>query len=331
MLTSPLAIAAAALALQAAACRSNDAAVAPEVLAGAPNTCIVACGERIDIGAPVVLWTDPDGYSAYETDLHFEPPPVGVPRARPGKLRYRPGRADRDTGVVEVEPEVGTIEQLEGALDLLVVHYDAGWTSQTCFETLHDVRGLSVQFMLDVDGTLYQCLDLRDTAWHAAQANSRSVGVEIAHPGAEVVGPKGDAFIARFYEQDEGGPRLDLPGSPREFGVRTPAYVVRPQRAGLKRGRIHGTLYQQYDYTKEQYDTLVKLTAALCRTFPNLEPEVPRDDEGRVLAERLDPEAEKRFHGIVGHYHVSSAKRDPGPAFDWELFLTRVRARVGGR
>jgi hypothetical protein len=52
------------------------------------------------------------------------------------------------------------------------------------FKVLHDVRGLSVHFMLDLDGTIYQTLDLKERAWHATTSNSRSVGIEMANIGA---------------------------------------------------------------------------------------------------------------------------------------------------
>jgi len=35
-----------------------------------------------------------------------------------------------------------------------VFHYDVCGFSQRCFDVLHDHRGLSVHFMLDVDGTI---------------------------------------------------------------------------------------------------------------------------------------------------------------------------------
>ena len=38
--------------------------------------------------------------------------------------------------------------------------------------------------MLDLDGTIYQTLDLKEGAWHATVANGRSIGIEIANIGA---------------------------------------------------------------------------------------------------------------------------------------------------
>jgi len=37
-----------------------------------------------------------------------------------------------------------------------VIHFDDAGTSRTCFLVLQDDRDLSVHFMLDLDGTIYQ-------------------------------------------------------------------------------------------------------------------------------------------------------------------------------
>ena len=88
---------------------------------------------------------------------------------------------------------------LQDVVDQFVIHYDVCGTSQTCFHVLHDQRGLSVQFMLDVDGTIYQTLDLKERARHATISNNRSIGIEIANIGAYP--PKGDAKpLDRWYE-----------------------------------------------------------------------------------------------------------------------------------
>ena len=192
-----LAVSATALLTCCSGPRKEPSVIAPEVVAEAPGQSIVACDRHIYIGAPVVLWTDDAGYNAYEVDYHFGAPDVIGPKTpRNGDLRYAPGRRNPVTELFEVAPETGTLNELRDALDLFVLHYDVCQTSQQCFEVLHDVRGFSVHFMLDIDGTLYQTMDLRDTAWHAKQANSRSVGVEIANIGAWPLTEEGDEVLA---------------------------------------------------------------------------------------------------------------------------------------
>jgi len=44
------------------------------------------------------------------------------------------------------------------------MHYDVCGVSRQYFKVLHDYRGLSVHFMLDIDGTIYQTLDLNERA-----------------------------------------------------------------------------------------------------------------------------------------------------------------------
>ncbi|MDG1049874.1 MAG: peptidoglycan recognition family protein [Planctomycetota bacterium] len=328
MSTKPVIAAALAL-LSLTACASEKPLLAAEVMKVEPNESIIACGEEIYVGAPVILWDDPLGYNAYSTDYHFEQPPASVSSPERGELRYAPGRVDRGTGEVLVKPETGGFLALQRALDMFVIHYDVCGVSQTCFRVLHDRRGLSVHFMIDIDGTIYQTLDLRDTAWHARQVNSRSVGVEIANVGAYPLGSsEGKRILDRWYRVDQQGPRITPPGDPEALGVLTPGFVGRPARDRKIVGPVQGETREQYDFTAEQYNSLVKLTAALCRHFPELEADAPRNALGRVTTARMSEAEEAEFGGIVGHYHVSAQKQDPGPAFDWERFLVQVQTRL---
>jgi N-acetyl-anhydromuramyl-L-alanine amidase AmpD len=40
----------------------------------------------------------------------------------------------------------------------------------------------------------------------------------------------------------------------------------------------------------------------------------------------LSPEELSSFEGILGHYHVTARKQDPGPAFHWDRVLRDARA-----
>lgn len=290
------------------------------------DDCIVVCGERVPIGVPVVLWTDPTGYDAYSKELRF---PAEAPKDPPTGLRYQPGRKLRQPdGTTRLATLSGTDDcraELAAQVDQFVVHYDVCGTSRQCFKVLHDRRELSVHFLLDVDGTLYQTLDLSDTAWHARQANSRSVGIEIANIGAY---PPGNGTLDEWYPTDESGPYVRFPEWMKVTGVRTPGFVARPARPERITGAIHGREYEMHDLTPQQYATLVKLAAGLCRTLPALAPDCPRDANGRVRADALSDEEFAQFRGILGHFHITSDKQDPGPAFDWERFLSLVRAEL---
>ena len=281
---------------------------------------IVAAGRFIHTGTPVVLWLDPGGYDAYRLHRHFEPAekgPSGAPdrTARFGSLRYR---LPDDLGA-RVAEYGWSLDDLREAVRQVVVHFDACGTSRECFRVLHDVRGLSCHFLLDVDGTIYQTLDLKERAWHAAQANEYSVGIEIAHIGAK----PSEADLAPWYAtSDDGAIQLTIPEAHRP---RLESYAGGPSRPGLFRGVINGREVVQYDFTEEQYVALEKLLLALCRTFPRVRARVPRTNGGEVAPNVLPSDEAVQFEGLIAHSHVSDVKVDPGPAFDWDRILRSLR------
>ena len=79
---------------------------------------------------------------------------------------------------------------------------------------------------------------------------------------------------------------------------------------------------------EEQYRALINLTAAVCRALPRIRPDVPRDAEGQVRWDELSDEEMAAFSGLIGHYHVTDGKVDPGPAFDWERVIRGVRREL---
>lgn len=320
----------------------------------AENDAIVVAGRRFRVGAPVVLWTDPPHYDAYSTQPRFAR--ADDPEA-PDELRYQPGRVrrvlrenpdyvpkpadgpdertdrEKQKTVVEredvlVAPASPDLAALRDVVDQFVLHFDVCGVSQTCFRVLQDERKLSVHFLLDVDGTIYQTLDARETAWHATISNPRSIGIEMANIGAYPLGVA--KALDTWYARDAGGPYVRIPARLGDGGVRTEGFVARPARPERVVGEVQGERLQQYDFTPEQYASLVKLTAALCRAFPKIEPDAPRDAAGHVVDHALSETEWRAFRGILGHYHVQKNKTDPGPAFDWEPFLAAVRERLAG-
>lgn len=286
---------------------------------------IIVCGKRFATGTRVVLWTDPPRYDASSTRLHFDGD--GRTSVKDGTLRYQPGRVAKG-GTVLLEPGSGDVAAAQEVIDQFVLHYDVCGLSSTCFKVLHDLRGLSVHFLLDIDGTIYQTMDLRDQAWHATKANARSIGIEIANIGSYARTSAGHKNLDEWYRQDADGTRIQIPKWKKEAGVRTHGFVGRPARSELVTGMMQGQLQDQYDFTAEQYDALVKLTATLCQVFPEIAADAPRDATNRVQKHVLADGEWQRFRGILGHHHVQENKTDPGPAFDWERFLARVRSRT---
>ncbi|MCC6492885.1 MAG: N-acetylmuramoyl-L-alanine amidase [Pirellulales bacterium] len=298
---------------------------------------IMVCGQLFHTTAPVVLWTDPGGYDAYRIERRFAPLEKAgwaetvqeLPEFRssgPARYGMRLDGLSADQ-VEEVRGGGWPLSMLQEVVDQFVIHYDVCPVSQTCFKVLHDHRNLSVHFMLDVDGTIYQTLDLKERARHATISNSRSVGIEIANMGAYPV--ENQAALEKWYETHDGGEiRLRPARAYDELGVRTPSFVGRPARQELIVGEIQGQQLAQYDFTPEQYESLAKLTATLCKVLPKIKCDYPKDEAGKLIPRKLDDQRWRQYQGILGHYHVQLNKTDPGPAFQWDKVINGARELI---
>ncbi|MFO0950663.1 MAG: peptidoglycan recognition family protein [Isosphaeraceae bacterium] len=297
---------------------------------------IVVCGQFFHTTTPVVLWTDPGGYDAYRVERRFAPldqsaweaSKKAVP-ALTSPNRY--GMRRRGLSPEQIEATRGggwDLDTLRAAVDQFVIHFDARGTSRGCFDVLHDRRGLSVHFMLDLDGTIYQTLDLKERAWHATIANDRSVGIEVANVGAYPVDQAGP--LSKWYGPGpDGHTRLILPDGPDKTSQRDRSAVLRPARDEPVVGTVQGSKLRQYDFTPQQYAALTKLTATLCTVFPKIRCDYPRDASGKLIPHKL-PDAEyARYQGVLGHYHVQTNKVDPGPAFQWDALIDGARGLMG--
>ncbi|MCA9543205.1 MAG: N-acetylmuramoyl-L-alanine amidase [Myxococcales bacterium] len=167
----------------------------------------------------------------------------------------------------------------------VILHLDGMPTAAGCFSVLYQ-RGLSTHLIIDWDGTVYQTLALSDTAWHAHPNNELSIGIDLNNP----VRPN----------------RLPNDQTPRE----------------IFRGRINGGTRISLGYTDAQYEALIAVLRGLDEMFPGFKPNAPVGADGRIVRNKL---LDTQFKGIVGHYHVSANKWDPGPGFDWERVLLGVR------
>jgi N-acetyl-anhydromuramyl-L-alanine amidase AmpD len=293
---------------------------------------IVAAGQFVHTGTPVVLWMDPGGYDAYRVERRFSPydesswetSKVAVP-ALSSPNRYGLRKAGLTDGQLNrVRGGGWDLPLLQEQVDQFVMHFDVSGLSRQCFKTLHDARCLSVHFMLDLDGTIYQTLDLKERAWHATTSNTRSIGIEIANVGA--YSPTNHGPLNEWYQNDSNGlARIVVPARFGETGIRTPDFVARPARPEPVHGVIQGRELVQYDLTPQQYEALTRLTAALCQVFPKLKCDYPRDADGRLIPEKLSDAALERYQGILGHFHIQQNKVDPGPAFQWDRVVDGAR------
>jgi N-acetyl-anhydromuramyl-L-alanine amidase AmpD len=246
---------------------------------------IIVCGQRFDVGQRVITFEDDPTVNAYT--LHRTDKPSEIYPFQPAKgmggmaARYRPRRligADR------------SVDRLKQVIKQFVVHHDGCQDSRTCFHVLHNERGLSVHFLIDNDGTIFQTLDLVDCAFQAAGVNEVSIGVELAN--------RGDA---QRFPNDYHGKRDKVTCS------------------------IHGHQFLAYEYTKAQVESMISLGRAMARVFPNLPQSFPAGGDGEPMWTALsDP---REYSGYLGHYHVTDQKWDPGP-FDFKMFASKIRGKA---
>jgi N-acetylmuramoyl-L-alanine amidase len=241
-----------------------------------PGSSIIAAGQSFEIGRPVVLWSDPQGFDGYQT--HCIDQSGGCCDTANQRFGVRKGLKER------------SLDALRGVVSQFVLHFDGCVNSRSCFKSMHNRPrkpgekgcGLSAHFMIDTDGTVYQTLDLLERAYHAEEVNSESIGVEICNRGRV--------------------DRAEWPKLPAEYQTRPTRDVV-----------INGEHHLAYEFRPEQYDSIIALSRVLLRVFPRIKPVFPERSDGEVIADTLpDPMS---FSGILGHFHVDLQRQkwDPGP------------------
>ena len=298
---------------------------------------IVIAGQFVHTGTRVVLWTDPGGYDAYRVERRFSPMDESDWETSQAKVRAlkspnRYNMRNRDLTSAEIERVRGggwDLPLLQRVVDQFVLHFDVCGTSRQCFKVLQDMRDLSVHFMLDLDGTIYQTLDLKERAWHATTSNSRSVGIEIANIGAYPVGG-GNPFEEWYAKDPNGKTRITIPPQYGNGGLLTKGFVGDPARPEPVVGMIQGKDLIQYDFTPQQYHALVRLTAALCKVFPQIKCDYPKDAAGKLIRQKLPDDELKAYQGVLGHFHIQTDKVDPGPALQWDYVIGNARKLLKG-
>ncbi|GJE54197.1 MULTISPECIES: N-acetylmuramoyl-L-alanine amidase [Methylobacterium] len=94
--------------------------------------------------------------------------------------------------VARVAPSPNHGERAGGPPDMLILHYTGMATAEVALERLCDAAAqVSAHYFVFEDGRIVQLVPERRRAWHAGlgcwgperDINSRSIGIEIAHPG----------------------------------------------------------------------------------------------------------------------------------------------------
>lgn len=271
-----------------------------------PSGNLIIGGQAFATDAPIVNWREGphwDAHSQYcqttETDGH-----PGCTRTATGDLPFSKVMQRKITKRYMTRPalrnskwnngENAPYDAVKSVVSQFVLHHDGCSSAAMCFDVLQNERGLSVHFIVDNDGIIYQTLDLALVAFHAAQWNNNSIGVEMCNRGDAAKEP-------HYYESGKYGPD------------RTPRFC-----------KINGHTFKAFDYTAAQYEAMRKLSKALIRLFPNLPPEYPQSSPGVQTWDTMPEPASMKFSGFIGHYHLTQRKWDPG-FFDFQDFCRKLR------
>ncbi len=254
---------------------------------------IIVCGQSVAIDWDHVFnFRDNPDFDATQQRCFLGPDEQPTERILPFKPAPGVGMLGRRYALRNLMHGTMTRDRLQQIIRQFVLHHDGLFNAHQCFHVLHDERGLSVHFIVDSDGAIYQTLDLAYCAFHATGLNATSVGVEICNRG-EVIASEEHAYdksIARGQQQI----------------------------------RIHGERHKMWDFTEPQYQAMTALGQALTRLFANLPPLYPDDGKGRQIETAISEP--KEFSGFLGHYHITQDKWDPG-CFDF----VRLAQAISGR
>jgi len=163
---------------------------------------------------------------------------------------------------------------------LFVNHWDVCLSSRRCNDVLNK-RGISVHFMIDNDGTIYQTMDMQHGAWHAgtSRVNRASVGVEMTN-----------AYYPKYqdwYERNGHGKRPMVEGA-----------------------WVHGN---QLDPFLGFYPIQIEAAKALWKAIEavtNVEFQTPLSQFGKTETKYIQDVVYGKYAGIVSHYHCSKRKID---------------------
>ena len=165
-------------------------------------------------------------------------------------------------------------------IKMFMNHWDVCLNSKSCNSVLEQ-RGISVHFLLDNDGTIYQTMDMNHAAWHAGDRtlNHNTVGVEISNAY--------DLKYQAWYKKNGFGERPVIDGE-----------------------TVHGVKLKPFTGF---YDIQIQALKALWKAIHlglGIPYECPVDDKGETLKEVSSDVENGKFKGFVSHYHATKRKQD---------------------
>jgi hypothetical protein len=161
-----------------------------------------------------------------------------------------------------------------------VNHWDVCLSSTSCQRVL-DKRGISVHFLIDNDGTIYQTMDIQHAAWHAGseRTNRPSVGVEITN-----------AYYTKYQER----------------------YVKsgHGERPIIDDAWVHGHKLDPFlGFYPKQIEALKALWKAI-HAAVQIPYQTPLNQFGNTSTKYEQEVAYGKYEGFVSHYHISKGKID---------------------
>lgn len=164
-------------------------------------------------------------------------------------------------------------------IDLCVWHYTGGeGDAKKLYDTLIS-KGYGVEFFISIEGEIWQFCDptLVDT-FDAGIVNPRSIGVEIQNYGTRL-DPDIIPMIGRNREKYDAS--------------------------------INGNSYRFAKFYPRQIEAAKALANAFKIGF-GIPLKLPLDMNDKLVTDTLDSNELLSFKGHVGHYHITTQKRDPG-------------------
>lgn len=163
---------------------------------------------------------------------------------------------------------------------LFVNHWDVCLNSHACNSVLNR-RGISVHFLIDNDGTIYQTMDMQHGAWHAgtSRVNRASVGVEITN-----------AYYPKY----------------QDWYIRN-GHGERPLVEGAW---VHNN---ELDPFLGFYPVQIEAAKALWKAVESatsVEFQTPLSQFGKTSTKYVQDVVYGKYQGIVSHYHCSKRKID---------------------
>ena len=220
---------------------------------------IVYNGKFFPIDAEVVLWTERSGL-----------------KAKPGSYYDYTGRPPRKSRY-------------------FINHWDVCLSARSCQSVL-DKRGISVHFLIDNDGTIYQTMDMQHAAWHAGKerANRASLGVEISN-----------AYYPKYQK----------------------TYVKRGhgERPVIDGAWVHGGQLDPFLGFYPKQITALKALWEAVHEATGIPLETPLNQFDKTSTRYVQEVVYGKFSGYVSHYHVSKKKIDCA-GLDIKTLLEEVKS-----